>query len=164
MKFKRWSVIVALIAIIATVVGVSLESAWAQGEPEIQATGNVGDVQLLAKGVGVSVPYQISCSGTNQVTYFQMYVQIRERLPKAGTVFGAQYTDIFETGPTALTCTGQLQTVDVETIVPESSGLFKKGSALANVSITVCGIVDTSGDYPTTDCDNIEFGQEVRIR
>jgi hypothetical protein len=164
MNLKRWTVIVALIAILGTVVGVGLEGTWAQTEPRIQVSGGVGDVQLLARGVGVSVPFQITCSGTDQVTYFQIFAEISQRIQRGGTVYGSSYTDFYEAGRPTVICNGEPQTVAVETIRPQTPGFFKKGAALVTGTVYLCGLVEISEDYTVTVCDSNQFGEEVNIR
>ena len=165
MNLKRWSVIVIVIALIGTVVGVSLDGAWAQNvsqSPQIQVSGGTSDPQLLAKGVGVSLPYIITCSGTSEVTYYEMYLEIVQRVPSKSTAAASAYTTIYDTETTPV-CNGQPQTVTVKALRPDA-GFFKKGLALARGYVYLCGIVDTSGDYPIYDCTRSEVSQEVRIR
>jgi hypothetical protein len=163
MRLKRWSVIVAIIALLATVAGVSLEGAWAQGEPELQTSGGVGDVKLLAKGVGLSVPLQITCSGASQVTYFEMSVEIRQRVSKSATAVTGASTYIFDSDVTVPVCNGQPQTVALRTAISQGTP-FKKGVALVSGSVYLCGIVDTSGEYPTQECRSSSISQEIRIK
>jgi hypothetical protein len=163
MKLKRWAIVVILAAFLLPVAGYTLEGAWAQETSQLQMSASVGDPQLLAKGVGVSVPFNITCSGAIQVTYFWARLTVLQRMGKS-SVEGTAYVSGYNVGRVPV-CDGQAHTFINATVIPETSGIFKKGSALVTGSVELCAITDTSNpDYPGEDCVLSTISQEVRIR
>ncbi len=95
--------------------------------PPAVLSGEVGDeATLVARGAAVLVPVEIRCpaGGTGFVT-----VRVTQR---AGSriASGAGGTSDF-------VCTGATQTVEV--LVPAQGQAFKKGPAVAEASLFVCG-------------------------
>jgi hypothetical protein len=162
MKLKRWSIVIILAAFVVTIAGVTLEGAWAQDTPQIQVSGGTSDPTILAKGAGLSVPFNISCTGTEQVTYYFESLQIRQRV--GGGALAVADGQAASWNGTPLVCNGQTQTVAVETLVAVGSA-FKKGSALVTGWVEVCGLTDTSNpEYPIGECASASISQEVRIK
>jgi hypothetical protein len=166
MKLKRWFIVIILGAFVATVAGYGLNGVWAQDTPQIQVSGGTSDPTLLAKGAGLSVPFNITCTGTEQVTWFYESLEIRQRVSKdvVATTYGS--VGAWDAG-SPLVCNGQTQTVAVRTLSPEYPfyAPFKKGTALVTGYVEVCGLTDTSvPEYPQGECAYANISQEVRIK
>jgi hypothetical protein len=165
MKLKRWAVVVILSAFVATVAGYTIQGAWAQQTSNLQLAVSTSDPQLLAKGVGVSVPVNVTCSGANQVTYFVGRLDLLQRINKTSVAEGGVEFGYYADNYLLPVCDGQTHTYAVKTVIPQSSVIFKKGSALVTGYGYLCAITDTSNpDYPTSDCVRTDISQEVRIR
>lgn len=84
--------------------------------------------QLIARGAAVSVPIAYTCSGASQ--YTTLYVYVSQRVGGKATATG-------DGSLRALTCTGEIQNVDVE--VPASGGeAFVRGEAYVRGHINDC--------------------------
>lgn len=121
--------------VVRLVAAVALGAAASLALPALPAVGThsalvphdieiAGPVTVVARGAGVIVPVEVTCPSGS--TGF-VSVRVTERR-------GNRVSSGF--GSTTVECTGSEQTVDV--LVTADQGAFKKGTALAQASLTAC--------------------------
>lgn len=163
-RAKRFIVVGAILAFVATIGGVALQGAWAQDTSTVQVTVSYGEPTLLAKGVAVSLPVTITCTGMATPEYLSASFYIRQVVQKqivegsAGTSTPADGTFACDGTPFTLTLTAYGYRYN-------STGIFKKGLAVITVDGQVCGYTGAAGEYGGYTCRSASLtGQEVRIR
>lgn len=124
MKLKPWQRTSAAVVVgLALGVGFPALSAVGQSSPPASAVQLGSTATLIAKGVGVQVPVQVTCPA-DVFEPATLSVGLSEKAGK-GIVQGG--------GSTSVTCTGSSQNV----VVTVSAGVkaFKAGTALATASL-----------------------------
>jgi hypothetical protein len=101
----------------------------------------VGDEgRVVAKGAAVIVPVEVACEAGEHGFFDVRLTQARGR--HVATGFGFEEVD----------CTGTTQVVEV--LVSANDGAFKKGVAVAEASLFVCG---------EFSCDMVEDTEVIRL-
>jgi hypothetical protein len=159
MQFRRWVAWAVLAAFLATIVGVSLEGAWAQEEPSIDLTIRTGESTLLAKGAGINVPVIYSCTADAGIEINGAYVSVGvNQVVKKVVKNSANSVNLTPV------CDGTEHTVDVIVFATPWTGPFIKGPAIVNAYMQVYGTDPSGGEYGTSVYADDQVSAEARIR
>jgi hypothetical protein len=165
MQLKRWSIALVLMAFLATVVGVGLEGAWAQGEPApISVSVSIGQPTLVAKGAAVNVPVIVTCTVAAGVEFREgwIYVHVEQAIQPIKLVAVGDGN-----GPLTTPCDGVAHATELLVRPNPYNGTpvaFRKGVALITAYVPVAGIVPNGGEYGTYVNASDTETAEVKIK
>ena len=160
MSFHRWLIVSALAVALAIAAGAGLDRVWAQSTSGPTATASVGSAKLLAKGAGIAVTLQVSCTGFSEVESAGAYLSVQQRVSGKQIAYGEGGEEF---GP--IICDGSTQTTPSIVLSPTAGVSFKKGQAVIRVNnFRVCGFVENGGEYNGFQCIFTDSVAEVHIR